>query len=87
MLKSPTFRDSGLLYLRSMLGGLGGPITESQLSKASRVELNNAIARAKQRTGSELEFAEKQLKEAKELRNLLKEMSDNKTCPHCGGKI
>lgn len=28
-----------------------------------------------------------QLKEAKELRNLLKEMSDNKTCPHCGGKI
>ena len=66
MLKSPTFRDSGLLYLRSMLGGLGGPITESQLSKASRVELNNAIARAKQRTGSELEFAEKQLKEAKD---------------------
>ena len=28
-----------------------------------------------------------QLKEAKELRNLLKEMSDNKTCPHCGCKI
>jgi hypothetical protein len=28
-----------------------------------------------------------QLKEAKELRNLLKGMSDNKTCPHCGGKI
>ena len=66
MLKSPTFRDSGLLYLRSMLGGLGGPITESQLSKASRVELNNAIARAKQRTGSELAFAERQLQEAKD---------------------
>ena len=66
MLKSPTFRDSGLLYLRSMLGGLGGPITESQLSEASRVELNNAIARAKQRTGSELAFAEQQLKEAKD---------------------
>ena len=66
MLKSPTFRDSGLLYLRSMLGGLGGPITESQLSKASRVELNNAIVRAKQRTGSELAFAEQQLKEAKD---------------------
>jgi hypothetical protein len=66
MLKSPTFRDSGLLYLRSMLGGLGGPITESQLSKASRVELNNAIARAKKRTGAELAFAEQQLKEAKD---------------------
>jgi len=66
MLKSPTFRDSGLLYLRSMLGGLGGPITESQLSEASRVELNNAIARAKQRTSSELAFAEKQLQEAKD---------------------
>jgi len=66
MLKSPTFRDSGLLYLRSMLGGLGGSITESQLSEASRVELNNAIARAKQRTGSELAFAEQQLKEAKD---------------------
>ena len=32
-------------------------------------------------------WLKKQLKEAKELRNLLKEMSDNKTCPHCGGKI
>ena len=66
ILKSPTFRDSGLLYLRSMLGGLGGPITESQLSEASRVELNNAIARAKQRTSSELAFAERQLQEAKD---------------------
>ena len=33
------------------------------------------------------DWLKKQLKEAKELRNLLKEMSDNKTCPHCGGKI
>jgi len=32
-------------------------------------------------------WLKKQLKEAKELRNLLKEISDNKTCPHCGGKI
>ena len=65
MLKSPTFRDSGLLYLRSMLGGLGGPITESQLSRESNVELNNAIARAKLRVGSELALAEKKLAEAK----------------------
>lgn len=28
-----------------------------------------------------------QLKEAKELRNLLKEFDDNKSCPHCGGKL
>ena len=66
MLKSPTFRDSGLLYLRSMLGGLGGPITESQLSEASKVELNNAIARAKLRTSNELARAEQQLQEAKD---------------------
>ena len=32
-------------------------------------------------------WLKKQLKEAKELRNLLKEISDNKTCAHCGGKI
>jgi len=66
MLKSPTFRDSGLLYLRSMLGGLGGPITESQLSEASKVELNNAIARAKLRRADELAKAEQQLQEAKD---------------------
>ena len=33
------------------------------------------------------DWLKKHLKEAKELRNLLKEMEDNKTCPHCGGKI
>jgi hypothetical protein len=66
MLKSPTFRDSGLLYLRSMLGGLGGPITEQQLSKESKAELESAIARAKLRTSSELKVAEAQLKEAKD---------------------
>jgi hypothetical protein len=32
-------------------------------------------------------WLKKQLKEAKELRNLLKDMADTKTCPHCGGKI
>ena len=64
MLKSPTFRDSGLLYLRSMLGGLGGPITESQLSEASRAELNSAIARAKKRHGANLANATIEWKEA-----------------------
>jgi hypothetical protein len=65
MLKSDTFRDSGLLYLRSMLGGLGGPITEQDLSKASKDELNKAIARAKKRTSNELSIAKRQLAEAK----------------------
>ena len=65
MLKSPTFRDSGLLYLRSMLGGFGGPITENQLSQESRDELNKAIARAKTRTAKELSIAERELTEAK----------------------
>ena len=65
MLKSPTFRDSGLLYLRSMLGGFGGRITEQDLSQASKDELNKAIARARKRTAGELAIAEKELAEAK----------------------
>jgi len=65
MLKSSTFRDSGLLYLRSMLGGFGGRITEQDLSKASKDELNKAIARAKKRTAVELRTAEQDLAKAK----------------------
>jgi len=65
MLKSPTFRDSGVLYLRSMLGGFGGKITEQDLSKASKDELNKAIARAKKRTAGELRTAEQDLVKAK----------------------
>ena len=65
MLKSPTFRDSGVLYLRSMLGGFGGKITEQDLSKASKDELNKAITRAKTRTAGELSTAERELAEAK----------------------
>lgn len=33
------------------------------------------------------DWLKKQLKEAKGLRDLLKEISENKKCPHCGGKI
>ena len=65
MLGSSTFRDSGLLYLRSMLGGLGGRITEQDLSMASKDELTKAIVRAKSRTSTELRIAEQQLAEAK----------------------
>jgi hypothetical protein len=28
-----------------------------------------------------------QLKEAKELRNMLKDFAEDKSCPHCGGKL
>lgn len=65
MLGSDTFRDSGLLYLRSMLGGLGGRITEQDLSMASKEELSKAIARAKKRSAQELRIAEQRLAEAK----------------------
>ena len=65
MLKSPTFRDSGITYLRSMLGGLGGSITEQDLSNASKEELNKAIARAKKRHGGNLAKATKEWNEAK----------------------
>jgi len=64
MLKSPTFRDSGITYLRSMLGGLGGSVTEQDLSNASKEELNKAIARAKKRHGANLVKATKEWKEA-----------------------
>ena len=33
------------------------------------------------------DWLKRELKEAKELRNVLKEFSDNKSCPHCGGKL
>ena len=65
MLGSATFRDSGLLYLRSMLGGLGGRITEQDLSMASKEELSKAIARAKKRSAQELRTAEQDLAKAK----------------------
>lgn len=64
MLKSPTFRDSGITYLRSMLGGLGGSVTEQDLSNESKKELNKAIARAKKRHGANLAKATKEWKEA-----------------------
>ena len=62
-IKSATYRDAGSLYAKQMLGGLGGPINESDLSKESREELQKAIQRAKKRTGSEISKAEAKIKE------------------------
>jgi hypothetical protein len=65
MLKSPTFRDSGLLYLRHLMGGLGGAITEQDLSKETKHELNLAIGRAKERHAGNLAKATREWEEAK----------------------
>jgi len=65
ILKSSTFRDSGLQYLRSMMGGIGGPVTETQLSKESKDELTKAIERARKRTSRELAIATQDLAKAK----------------------
>ena len=65
MLKSPTFRDSGLLYLRHLMGGLGGAVTEQDLSKETKHELNLAIARAKKRHAGNLAKATREWEEAK----------------------
>jgi hypothetical protein len=62
-LQSATFRDAGNIYLKQMMGGLGGPISERDLSGESQQELQKAIQRAKKRTGSEIAKAEAKIKE------------------------
>lgn len=49
-----TYRDAGSIYANQMLGGLGGPVSERDLSKESQQELQKAIQRAKKRTGTEI---------------------------------
>jgi hypothetical protein len=58
-----TYRDAGSIYAKQMLGGMGGPISERDLSKESQQELQKAIQRAKKRTGSEISKAEAKIKE------------------------
>lgn len=41
----------------------------------------------KAKTDRRKDWLKKEIKEAKGLRNLLREMTDEKTCPHCGGKL
>ena len=50
-----------------------------------KISIKNELERAK--TDRRKDWLKRELKEAKELRNLLKEFADNKTCPHCGGKL
>ena len=58
-----TYRDAGSVYARQMFGGIGGPVSERDLSKDSQQELQKAIQRAKKRTGSEISKAEAKIKE------------------------
>lgn len=62
-LKSDTYRDAGSIYAKQMMGGMGGPLSEQDLSKESQTELQKAIGRAKKRTGSEISKAEAKIKE------------------------
>jgi hypothetical protein len=62
-LGSATYRDAGSIYAKQMMGGLGGPISEQDISKESQAELQKAIGRAKKRTGSEISKAEAKIKE------------------------
>lgn len=41
----------------------------------------------KAKTDRRKDWLKREIKEAKELRNCLKEMTDEKSCPHCGGKL
>jgi uncharacterized FlaG/YvyC family protein len=62
-LGSATYRDAGSIYAKQMMGELGGPISEQDISKESQAELQKAIGRAKKRTGSEISKAEAKIKE------------------------
>lgn len=41
----------------------------------------------KAKTDRRKDWLKREIKEAKGLRNLLREMTDEKLCPHCGGKL
>ena len=67
-LKGPgaaTFRNAGNIYLKQMLGGFGGPISERDLAPESQAELQKAIQRAKKRTGSEIKKVEGEIQKLK----------------------
>ena len=58
-----TYLDAGSIYAKQMLGGFDGPISERNLGKDSKAELQKAIERAKLRTGTETAKAEAKIKE------------------------
>jgi len=55
--------------------------------KLQRMKLSLKEELKKAKTDRRKDWIKTQLKEAKELRNYLKEVSDDKKCPHCGGKL
>ena len=55
--------------------------------KLERMKLSLKEELKKAKTERRKDWIKAQLKEAKELRNYLKEVSDDKKCPHCGGKL
>ena len=55
--------------------------------KLQRMKLSLKEELKKAKTERRKDWIKAQLKEAKELRNYLKEISDEKKCPHCGGKL
>ena len=58
-----TYLDAGSIYAKQMLGGFDGPVSERNLGKDSKAELQKAIERAKLRTGVEKAKAEAKIKE------------------------
>lgn len=53
--------------------------------KRMKNSLKEELKKAK--TDRRKDWLKSEIKEAKSLRNLLREMTDEKTCPHCGGKL
>lgn len=52
-----------------------------RMKKAIKTELERPVSQRRKA------WLKTQLKEAKELRNMLKDFAEDKTCPHCGGKL
>jgi len=62
-----TYRDAGSIYAKQMLGGIGGPVSERDLSKESQQELQKAIQRAKKRTGFQISRVESEISKLKSM--------------------
>ena len=58
-----SYRDAGMVYARSMLGGIGGKLTEKDFSPENQKILEAAIKRAQSRQQQKLEIATKKLAE------------------------
>jgi len=58
-----SYRDAGMVYARSMLGGIGGNLTEKDFSPENQKILEAAIKRAQSRQQQKLEIAMKKLAE------------------------